>query len=91
MHYSKCVLFYFRFGIACILQGFDPRQRQRIFPLACVQTSFEAHPAFCPMGTRDLIRGKAQLGRDADHSILSSAVVKNEELYILTPLTPAWQ
>jgi hypothetical protein len=32
--------------------GFDPRQWQRNFPLACVQASPEAHPASCPMVTR---------------------------------------
>jgi hypothetical protein len=30
---------------------FDPRQSQRIFPLASVQTSTEANPASCPMYT----------------------------------------
>jgi hypothetical protein len=30
---------------------FDPRKRQRIFPVASVQTSPKAHPASCPMGT----------------------------------------
>jgi hypothetical protein len=41
----------------------------------CVQTGSEAHP----MGTRGpFSRGKAQLGRDADHLPPSSAEVKNE-------------
>jgi hypothetical protein len=40
----------------------------------CVQTSSEARPASYPMGTG----GKAQPGRDGDHSPLSSAEVKNE-------------
>jgi hypothetical protein len=39
----------------------------------CVQTSSEAHPASCPMGTG----GKARPGRDADHSTPSSAEVEN--------------
>jgi hypothetical protein len=35
----------------------------------CVQTSSEAHPASCPMGTGGAFPGgKAWLGRDADHS-----------------------
>jgi hypothetical protein len=40
----------------------------------CVQTGSGAHPASCPMGTG----GKAQTGRDADHSPPSSAEVVNE-------------
>jgi hypothetical protein len=32
--------------------GFDPRQKQRIFPVAsCIQTGSGAHPASYPMGT----------------------------------------
>jgi hypothetical protein len=35
----------------------------------CVQTGSEAHPASCTMGTGGPFpRGKARLGRDADHS-----------------------
>jgi hypothetical protein len=45
---------------------------------SCVQTGSEAHPASCTMGTGgSFLRGKAQPGRDADHSPLSSAKVKN--------------
>jgi hypothetical protein len=51
--------------------GSDSRQRQRIFPLASVQTSSEAHPASCPVDTG----GKARPGRDADHSPAYSAEV----------------
>jgi hypothetical protein len=44
-----------------------------------VQTSSEAHPASCAMGTGDPFSGsKARPGRDADHSPPSSAEVKNE-------------
>jgi hypothetical protein len=45
-----------------------------------VQTSSSgAHPASCTMGTGDLSsRGKARLGRDADHSPPPNAEVKNE-------------
>jgi hypothetical protein len=36
--------------------------------------------------------GKARLGRDADHSPLSSAEVVNEqELYLLSPQAPPWR
>jgi hypothetical protein len=60
--------------------GFAPQQRQRTCPSnLCVQTSSEAHPASYPMGTAEpFAGGKAQPGRDADHSHPSSAEVKNE-------------
>jgi hypothetical protein len=45
----------------------------------CVQTGFEAQPGSYPMGTGGPFpRGKARPGREADHSIPSSAEVKNE-------------
>jgi hypothetical protein len=45
----------------------------------CVQTGSGAHPASCTMGTGGpLPGGKAWPGRDADHSIPSSAEVENE-------------
>jgi hypothetical protein len=60
--------------------GFDPRQRQRIFPLSSV-----SRPALRP--TQPPVQWvpgvlspgvKARPGRDADHSPLSSAEVVNE-------------
>jgi hypothetical protein len=48
---------------------FDPRQRQRIFPVACFQTSSGAHPASYLMGTGGPFPGaKGRPGRDAHHS-----------------------
>jgi hypothetical protein len=48
-------------------------------PNLCVQTGSGAHPAFCPTGTAvPDPGGKSRLGRDADHSIPSSAEVVNE-------------
>jgi hypothetical protein len=45
----------------------------------CVQTGSGAHPASCTMGTGGPFPGgKARPGRDADHSLLSSAEVVNE-------------
>jgi hypothetical protein len=44
----------------------------------CVQTGSEAHPASCTMDTEVLSLGLKWLGRDADHSPLSSADVENE-------------
>jgi hypothetical protein len=45
----------------------------------CVRTSYGAHPASCTMGTGGPFPGgKAQPGRDADHSPPSSAEVVNE-------------
>jgi hypothetical protein len=50
-----------------------------IFPLASVsKTSFEAHPASYPVGTRGPSWGKMRLGHDADHSTASSSEVNNE-------------
>jgi hypothetical protein len=58
----------------------------------CVQTGSGAHPASCTMGTGGPFPGaKARLGRDADHSPLSSAQVENEELYLLSPKAPSWR
>jgi hypothetical protein len=45
----------------------------------CVQTSSGAHPTSCTMGTGGPFPGgKAQPGRDADHSLPPSAEVVNE-------------
>jgi hypothetical protein len=65
---------------------FDPRQRQRILPLACVQTGSGAHPACYPRGTGGPFAGvKERQGCDTDHSPPSSAEVMNEyELYLLS-------
>jgi hypothetical protein len=59
---------------------FDPRQRKEIFSSSlCVQTGSGAHPASCTMGTGVLSPGaKARSGRDADHSLPSSADVVTE-------------
>jgi hypothetical protein len=59
----------------------------------CVQISSEAFPVFYTMGTgRPFSGGKAWLGRDANDPPSSSAEVKNEyELYLLSPLSPAWR
>jgi hypothetical protein len=46
----------------------------------CVQTSFEAHPASCPVGTRGSFHGcKAHPEHDADHLPPFSAEFKNSE------------
>jgi hypothetical protein len=67
---------------------FDPRQRQRIFPLTSA-----SRPALGP--TQPPVQwvpgalsagGKVRLGRDADPSPPSSAEIKKEqELYLLSP------
>jgi hypothetical protein len=45
----------------------------------CVQTSSEAHPGSCLMGTGGSLPGaEAQPWRDADHSPPSNAEVENE-------------
>jgi hypothetical protein len=49
------------------------------FPLVCVHTNSEAHPASYPKGTVGLFPwDKARPGRDADHSPPYSAEVKNK-------------
>jgi hypothetical protein len=60
-------------------RGSIPRQRQRIFLLASVQTGSGTHPASYSMGTGGPFPGgKARPGRDADHSPSSSVEVKDE-------------
>jgi hypothetical protein len=54
-------------------------QSQNFSTNLCVQTSSEAHPASCTMGTGGPFPGgKARLGRDADHSPSSSDEVVTE-------------
>jgi hypothetical protein len=53
---------------------------------APVQTSPEAHPASCTMGTGSFPGGKVWPGGDADPSPPSSSEVKNRvELYLYSP------
>jgi hypothetical protein len=58
----------------------DPRQGQRIFLLAAASRPAPGpHPSSYSVGTGGPFPGvKARLGRDADHSLPSSAEVKNE-------------
>jgi hypothetical protein len=59
---------------------------------SCVQTGSGPHPASYPMGTGGSFPGgKARPGRDADHSLPSSAEVNEKELYILSPHVPPWR
>jgi hypothetical protein len=63
--------------------GLNPRQRQRIFPLASVPG---AHPAFYPMGTGgSLSGGIARQGRDADHSPYLVLKSRMSRSYISSP------
>jgi hypothetical protein len=59
---------------------FDLRQRRKDFSSSlCIQTGSGAHPSSCTMGTGGPFpEAKARLGRDADHSLPSSAEVENE-------------
>jgi hypothetical protein len=70
----------------------SPAEAKDISSSLCVQTGSETYPASYPTGTRGPFqRGKAQPGRDADHSTPSSAEIKNElEPYFLSALLPAW-
>jgi hypothetical protein len=46
----------------------SPAETKDVSSNLCVQTSSEAHPASCKMGTGDPFpEGKARSGRDADH------------------------
>jgi hypothetical protein len=52
-----------------------------------VQNGSGAHPASYPMGTRGSFSGVKRLGREADHSLPSSAEVKEcVELYLHSPI-----
>jgi hypothetical protein len=51
-----------------------------------------AHPASYPVGTRDSFPGVKRPGREADHSLPSSAEVKESvELYLHSANTPSWR
>jgi hypothetical protein len=52
----------------------SPAGAKDFYSTVYVQTGAGAHPASCPLGTG----GKARPGRDADHSLPSSAEVVNE-------------
>jgi hypothetical protein len=57
-----------------------------------VKNGSGAHPAFYPMGTRGSFPGVKLPGREADHSLPSSAEVKEcVELYLHSPGTPTWR
>jgi hypothetical protein len=57
----------------------SPTEAKDFSFILCVQTGSGAHPASCPMGTGGPFSGgKARPGRDADHSLPSSAEVVNE-------------
>jgi hypothetical protein len=47
------------------------------FILHSIQADFEAYPASNPMDTEGYFSGVKRPGREADHSFLSSAEVKN--------------
>jgi hypothetical protein len=55
------------------------------------QTNSGDHPAYCTMGTGvPFPEAKARPRHDTDRSSLSSAEVKNEDLYFLPPQLPSW-
>jgi hypothetical protein len=57
----------------------SPAEAKEFSSSLCVLTGSGAHPAVCTMGTGGPFPGaKARPGRDADHSLLSSAEVENE-------------
>jgi hypothetical protein len=57
----------------------SPTEAEDISSILGIQTGSGAHLASCTMGTGGPFPGgKARLGRDANHSLPSSAKVKNE-------------
>jgi hypothetical protein len=67
-------------------RGSIPDRGRGFFSSPCVPTGSGAHPASYPMGTGcSFLGGKAQPGRDADHSSPSSAEVKYESSYTSSP------
>jgi hypothetical protein len=68
---------------------FDPRQRQKIIIIFCVQTGSEVHPASCPVGAGGPFPGsKGRPGRDSNHSPVSRAELK-ERVRAIPPLPPS--
>jgi hypothetical protein len=86
----------FRVGVAQSVEGLITDWTTRVrspgyFSNLCVQTGSGAHLASCTMGTANPFPGgKAWSRRDADTHPPSSAEVKNEELYLLSPEAPPW-
>jgi hypothetical protein len=60
------------------VQNFSIHQR--------VQTGSGAHPASYPVGTGVSSLGVKRQGREVDHSPPSGAEVKNDELYLHSPI-----
>jgi hypothetical protein len=54
-------------------------------PLRSVQTGSGAHPTFYPMGTGGFLPGIKRPERETDHSIPTSAEVKNTWIYTSIP------
>jgi hypothetical protein len=82
-------------GIQCLHTGrpeLDPRQRQSIFPIACVSRQAPRPtqpPNQCVPGV-PLGGGGGKRVRGSDHSTTCSAEVNNEEQYLLSPLSLSW-
>jgi hypothetical protein len=86
----------------CITLGYGPEDRgSRVrFPAGAgnfslhhrIQNGSGAHPTSYPMGTRGSFLWVKQPGREADHSLPSSAEVKEwVESYLHSPSTPSWR
>jgi hypothetical protein len=71
--------------------GFDPRHRQRIFPLASVSRQ-ALIPTLAPIQWVPgiLSRRKARPRRDTDHSTQFSSQARMSRSYNLLPLAPTW-
>jgi hypothetical protein len=72
-HSVQCLTTYWTTGFR------SPTEAEKFSSNICVQTGSGAHPASYTLGIGDSFpRGKAWLGRDADHSPPSSAEIKKE-------------
>jgi hypothetical protein len=64
---------------------FEARWGQDFSPLHVIQTGYGAHPATYPMDNRDSFPGVKRPGREAEHSVPTTAEVKKMWIYTPTP------
>jgi hypothetical protein len=64
---------------------FEPRLGQEFSLLHVVQTGSGTHPASYPMGTGGFFLGVVWTGREADHSLPTSAEFRKTLIYTSTP------
>jgi hypothetical protein len=62
-----------------------PTEAANVSPSFCIQTGSGAHPDSRTVATGGSLRGKAWLGRDADHSPLLGLRLRKSRRYITSP------